>query len=254
MKQFKYQSKITNLMEALPTIEIRDLALYLKESNSLVIGDVHLGFEEALGRQGVLVPRFQYKDIEKRLSEILKGLPRLNEIIINGDLKHEFGSITRQEWTDIGKLIDFLLLHCEKVVLVKGNHDVILFPIARKKGIEVIEYHTVGDIYICHGHLIPADKDFMRSKIIIMGNEHPAVSVRDGARSETFKCFAFGKFKDKKLIAMPSFNPLTIGTDLLKEKFLSPFLHQDLLGFEIYVVADNKEVLHFGKLKNLKKS
>ena len=240
-------------MEISKGIFAHDLALYLKDHDALVIGDVHLGFEETLGRQGYLIPHFQYKDISEKLLEILKGLPKLKEIIINGDLKHEFGIITRQEWTEITKLIDLMLLHCEKIVLIKGNHDVILAPIARKKGIEIQEHHALGDIYICHGHKIPNDDNYKKAKLIVIGNEHPAATVRDGARFETFKCFATGKWKEKKLIVMPSFNPLTTGSDLLREKLLSPFLHQNLLDFEIYIVADNKEILHFGKLKNLKK-
>ena len=40
-------------MEIMEGVEIANLALYIKQLNSLVIGDVHIGYEEALNRRGV---------------------------------------------------------------------------------------------------------------------------------------------------------------------------------------------------------
>ena len=45
---------------------------------------------------------------------------------------------------------------------------------------------------------------------------------------------------------MPSFNPIIEGTDILKEKTLSPFL-KDTSNFECYIVAD--KVRFFGKIE-----
>ena len=84
---------------------------------------------------------------------------------------------------------------------------------------------------------------------MIIGHEHPAIGLRDKGRVEKYKCFFKGKYKDKILIVIPSFNMLTEGTDILKEKLLSPFLQQKLDDFEIFIVG--KEVLYFGKVKNL---
>lgn len=226
------------------SIKIIDLALYLKTYNALVIGDVHLGFEESLAKQGVLMPRFQFQDTIQRLEKILKKVSGLKEIIINGDLKHEFSSISAQEWHDVLLLIDFLRKHCEKVVLVKGNHDVSLEPIAKKRGIEIVKDYWLGEILITHGHNIP--KNAEKAKVVVIGDAHPAVSIREEARSEIFKCFLKGKWNNKLLIAMPSFNMITTGSDILKEKMQSPFLQQNLNDFEVYIVAD--KVYDFGKL------
>ncbi|MBI2575164.1 metallophosphoesterase [Candidatus Woesearchaeota archaeon] len=255
-------------------IKIVDLALYLERHKTLVIGDVHLGFEEAMNRQGVLLPRFQYRDTVERLGRVFdevgraygdrdrdRGLgnggsgKKLKAVVVNGDLKHEFGVISEQEWRDVLKFLDLLLQRAEKVVLIKGNHDIILSPIARKRNIEVQDHYFLeapGSIYISHGHKIPEDADFRKAKTIIMGNEHPAVTIRDGARAELFKCFLKGKWKGRELIAMPSFNQVTIGTDVLKEKFISPFLKGRLDGFEVFVVDDR--TYRFGKLGNLKQA
>ena len=55
--------------------------------------------------------------------------------------------------------------------------------------------------------------------------------------------------KKKELIAVPSFNPLLEGTDVLKEQLLSPFL-KDIKDFEVYVVGE-KGIYLFGKVREL---
>src|SRR3989338_11502105 len=99
-------------------IRIIDLSLYLERYNTLVIGDIHLGFEESMNRQGVLIPRFQYKDTTQRLKMIFEAAKKpLNELVVNGDLKHEFGVISEQEWREILRFLDFALEHCKRIVL-----------------------------------------------------------------------------------------------------------------------------------------
>ena len=111
-------------MEIIKNIYILDWGLYLKEQNTLIISDLHIGYDEALNRQGILLPRFHFIDLVKRLEKILKQVkPEL--IIINGDLKHEFGHISETEWRQTIKILDFLTKKT-KVMLLKGNHDKIL--------------------------------------------------------------------------------------------------------------------------------
>ena len=232
-------------------IEIIDLGLLLKNENILVLADFHIGYEEALNKQGILVPRFQFRDVIKRLGKILSELKKikLEKIIINGDIKHEFGTISEQEWRETLRLLDFLTKFCDEIILIKGNHDTIIGPIAKKKNIKIVEHFLVGNVLIVHGHKIPNKNILKKAKIIVIGHEHPAISLREDVRIEKFKCFLKGKYKRKKLIVMPSFCLATEGTDILKEKLLSPFLDQDLRNFEVSVVAD--KVYEFGKLKNL---
>ncbi|MBW2963273.1 metallophosphoesterase [Candidatus Woesearchaeota archaeon] len=234
-------------MEIIKGIEIIDLALYLSDFDSLIFSDFHVGYEEMLNKKGVLVPRFQFKDIIDRLGKILKK--KYKRIIVNGDLKHEFGYISEQEWRDSLKLLDYLGRHCEELVLIKGNHDTILGPIAKKRNLKIVEHFVLGDVLICHG-----DKIIKKEKIktIVIGHEHPAVSLQESARVETFKCFLVGSWERKKLIVMPSFNLLSEGTDVVREKKLSPYLKKYLGNFEVFVVSD--KVYDFGKLKGLRKS
>ena len=57
-------------MNILPGIKIVDLAL--SAGNNLILADTHIGYEEALNKQGVLIPRFQFKEIIQRLEKKIK--------------------------------------------------------------------------------------------------------------------------------------------------------------------------------------
>src|SRR3989344_1642727 len=98
---------------------------------------------------------------------------------------------------------------------------------------------------IIHGHKLLSDL----RKIIIIGHEHPAVSFGE-KKYEKYKCFLKGKFEKHTLIALPSFNFLTVGSDITKEQFLSPYLKESKIeNFEVYAVED--KVYYFGEVKDL---
>lgn len=223
-----------------------DLCTYVPDIKTIILSDLHLGYEEHLGKQGVLVPRTQFKQIIARLDWITEHVV-VDHVILNGDVKHEFGTISKQEWREVLRLIEYFEKKNIDILLVKGNHDTILGPIARKKKLkEVVEFRH-KDILVTHGDYVPKKLE----KIIIMGHEHPAISLREESKQEKFKCFIKGKFKRSILIVQPSMNPLTKGTDITKEELLSPFL-TDLSKFDVFIVNDEThDVLPFGKLKNL---
>lgn len=237
-------------MKILPGIKLVDLALYF--DSVLVISDVHIGYEEFLNKQGVLVPRTQFEEIIKRVESIFRHLKdrKIDSIIVNGDLKHEFGSISEEEWRNTLRFLDLLAKHCNDIILIKGNHDTILGPIARKRKVKITENIIIGNVLITHGNIIPNKDLLKKASTIIIGHEHPAISLKDGPKTETYKCFLKGKYKRKDLIVQPSFNTLIEGTDIQSDKVLSPFLQQSLYNFEVFVVED--KIYNFGKLGKLK--
>lgn len=232
-------------MEILPGIEIIDLALWLKKEEILIVADFHLGYEGGLEEKGILVPRFQLKDVLERLGKILKKV-KPKKIIINGDLKHEFGKILNQEWRDSLKLVDFLLKSGKELVLVKGNHDLFLGAIAGKRGLKIVDDYSINEVLIIHGDKLK--KISKKVKTIIIGHEHPAVSLREKGKAEKYKCFLRGEFRGKNLIVLPSFNLLFEGTDIIKEELLSPYL-RNIGRFEVYVVGE--KVYDFGLVSSL---
>jgi len=228
---------------------IVDLALQIDEN--LIIADTHFGYEEALIQHGVLIPKFQYKRITdrmKKIFEIADSYCKIRKVIINGDLKHEFGRKSRQEYEEIPLFINFLKNYVNEIVLVRGNHDNFIAGTLREFGVEFCENFSVKNFFITHGHKIQEiDKD----KVIIIAHEHPCIGLRTSERIEKIKCFLKGKFKNNPLIVMPALNPITEGTDILQEKLLSPFLSEiDLEDFEV-IGVENFETFYFGKVKTL---
>ena len=121
-------------------VEAIETALWFPVQKVLVIGDVHMGYEESLSKRGFLIPRTQFKESVKSIKKILSVVkPKL--VIINGDLKHEFGEISSQEWIDISRFLDIFSGVGAEIILVKGNHDTILKPIADKKKIKLVDYY-----------------------------------------------------------------------------------------------------------------
>ena len=228
--------------------DIVDLGLLIDDT--LVIADLHLGYEQSLNMDGIMVPKFQYRKILERILEILDKT-NAKQVVINGDLKHEFGRITRQEWNESLNFIQFLKENFGDVVLLKGNHDNYTKFIAQNTDLEVFESYALEEFIIMHGDKIPHDLMDKKETTIIIGHEHPCIGIRNGERLEKMKCFLKGSYKEKNLIVMPSFNFVTEGSDILHEKPLSPFLkHRSTDKFEVYGV-ENFEVLPFGKIKDI---
>jgi len=131
----------------------------------------------------------------------------------------------------------------EEIILVKGNHDLVIDPVARKRNIRVVDFYRVDDTVIFHGHKLLKET----APLMIIGHEHPAVGFLERP-GEKFKCFLVGRWKNSVLVVMPSFNPLTEGSNITKEQFLSPYL-KSIRNFSVYVVED--KVYPFGKVKDL---
>ncbi|MBD3361442.1 phosphoesterase [Candidatus Woesearchaeota archaeon] len=242
-------------MELIKGIKAIDLGLWVDSCKTLVLADFHLGYEEELNQKGILIPRTLYKDVIDRLEKIFAEInSKISTIIINGDLKHEFGRISSQEWQEVMRLLTYLGRKCDKIVLVRGNHDTILGPIADKQKIKIVdelildftdEKGKKNEIVITHGHKEPKEiKD-----IIIIGHEHPAIGLQEDARREKYKCYLLGKYRGKILIVQPSFNLLNEGTDVLFNELLSPLL-DDVSKFKLFIVDEKrKKILDFGKVK-----
>ena len=228
-------------MELVKGLRAVDLALQYKDH--LILGDLQLGYEQVMQRRGLLLPRFQLQDILERLGKIFHQV-RVKTLVINGDVKHEFGKILDQEWREILQFFDFCLKHVEKIIIVKGNHDLVIDPIAQKRNIKVVDFYRIDDVLIFHGHHLLKET----APVMIIGHEHPAVSFKEKP-GEKFKCFLVGTWKKNILIVMPSFNPLTEGSDVTREHFLSPYLKKSIADFAVYVVED--KVYPFGKVKDL---
>lgn len=223
--------------------------VFFPEEKILAISDLHIGFEEALNEAGIFVPRWQFKDMISELNEIFAKVGKLNEIIILGDLKHEFGKISKQEWEESLEILDYLSKRTCRIILVKGNHDTILGPIAERKGIEIKDYYVRDRICFLHGHKMFSECLDKKVKIIVMGHKHPAITIQEGAKTETYKCFLVGKWRGKIAIILPSFFPFVEGSNVIIEDTNLDFDFK-LENFEAFLVEAG-EVYGFGKVKDI---
>ncbi|MFH1803099.1 MAG: metallophosphoesterase [archaeon] len=218
----------------------------------LVIGDLHLGFEEAMNKTGVFVSRKMFGEMINYLDGVFKKIGDVDEVVLLGDVKHVFGSVMGQEWSDVLGLFDYLEDKCKKIIVIKGNHDKIIEPIAKKRDILVKDYYVVGSFCFLHG-----DRDFIENydkNVVfwVVGHGHPAIKISDDVKVEKFKAFMVGKYKKKNVILVPSFFDYNLGGDP-RENDLGYIWNFDLDRFGIWIVQDESfGVLNFGKLKDLR--
>lgn len=249
-----YDSKNKEVFEIAKGIEIVDISLNIKDY--IVISDLHLGYEQALNKEGFMIPKFQFKKITDKLIEIFE-ITKPKKIVINGDLKHDFGRITKQESDEVKKLIEFLESYLNEIIIIKGNHDNLTEFILKKHDVTIEEKFTVENNIFTHGHKLIKDLDSFQQSNIIIGHEHPCIGIRNGERVEKVKCFLKGDLgfvENKNLIVMPSFNFLTEGSDILQETILSPYLKKsNIKEYEIFAV-ENFKVFPFGKYDELLKA
>lgn len=247
------------MLKLAPNIFVVDLALYIEKSQTLVISDIHFGYEETLHRGGIFVPKFHYKDVMKKFERITELLAtagkKIKTLILNGDLKNDFGTVTRTEWSDSIRFIRNAQEKGMKVIIVKGNHDSLIKSIAEKMHVVLLKKYVVETILIVHGDKllkeVSANTSFAGIKTIIIGHTHPAIIVRDKIRKEKYKCYLAGMWNRKTLIVQPSFNPLLEGADISKEKIASPFLQNNIENFNVFIADDKTgNVLKFGKIKD----
>ena len=141
------------MAEILEGVEIVNrYGLFIKRLKTLVIADLHIGYEAALEKQGIMMPKSQYSKIKKMVEEMVEE-KKPQRLIINGDLKHEFGEATRQEWKETLDFLDFVQSKGMELVIVRGNHDNFLIPILKKRNIELEDPHyLLNEFLFFHGH------------------------------------------------------------------------------------------------------
>lgn len=249
-------------MELLPGLEPDGAALYLPASKALVLADLHIGYEEEKRNRGVLLPAAQRRLFIDEIERLLERHD-VERIVLAGDVKHEFGRISQQEWSGVLGFLRRLQEHAV-VEVIAGNHDTLLAPILAKEPIPLVKSALLGDVLVVHGDATLKElieegalkkEELAAAKTVVMGHEHPALRLTDGIRTETVKCFLVGKTRQGRrslpLVVVPSFNPLSYGTDVLRERPLGPLLGA-FGDFSAFALVDGK-VLAFGSVETLQR-
>ncbi len=236
----------------------------LIDNKILVIGDLHIGYGGQF-HGGAVFPGKQLKDIIEKILGVFDFLKenkiKIKKIILLGDVKHDFGTITDIEWRDTLKFFDYLRENTDdkcKVIVIKGNHDTKLSPILRKREIGLNDYYKLDilgkKVCFLHGNKLFKQCLDSQTDILIFGHLHPAITLEDKYKREKYKCFLRGKWNKKLVYVLPSFSSVSYGVNLKdldeKNNFIIP--GKNLKKFEV-IIYNNKErkSYNFGKLSKL---
>jgi putative SbcD/Mre11-related phosphoesterase len=216
----------------------------------IVIGDLHIGYGVSSGASGLLVANTLFERTIDELKEIFSAVGKVDEIILLGDIKHEFGKIPSEEWHGVDVLTELLRKNARKIIVIKGNHDILTDRIGNRLGFEVVDYYIKGETIFVHGNRDLKEIWDKKIKRIILGHIHPAVFISDKITREKYKCFLEGEYKGKEFVIVPSFTESNKGTDPRDFSADLPW-PLPIEKFEVYAVGEEMEVFDFGKLKNI---
>lgn len=189
-------------------------------SEYLVIGDLHIGMEIRLSRNKGVHLFSATEKMAERIKAIMDSFS-LGRIILLGDVKD---SILYPEIAEIRLLKRFFDLLGEfEIQIVAGNHDAHLAEILDRKVERELE---VGRFGFTHGNRKPSAR-LMKLDYLVSAHDHVTVRKVEKGVTKEQKAWAiyrlnskivgstYGEFNRRiKLISMPAFNDLIMGTSI----------------------------------------
>ena len=156
--------------EILPGVRITsDRCLVLDEGPTVVLGDLHLGYERALEQEGMYIPRINTDSIRDSLNNILCRYEP-ERVVLLGDVKHDFKRAGFEEKREVRRIVG-LLAEAAETVVIKGNHDNYIQNIIADQGILALDHVDIMGFRLEHGHVDSGVRP------VIIGHEHPSVRI-----------------------------------------------------------------------------
>jgi uncharacterized protein len=236
-----------NQLEVMPGLLITNqLCAIIKDEGTVVVSDLHVGYESVLEDSGLHLPRIQTEAMRDSLLDIIDRFSP-ERFLLLGDLKHEFSRNLAQEWSEARRILGTLQDHGE-VIIVRGNHDNYLANIASKLGVRMVEEHVAAGIHFAHGHLPNHNRP------LVMGHEHPSVRLFDSVGAYV-KLPCFVHLERERILIMPAFSPLAAGTDITSgAQTFSPILEGADLGQAKVYGCSEIGLLSLGEVGRLSRS
>lgn len=149
------------------------------KTQTLVIADPHLGWENALQEKGIHVPSQTPKLLEKLKALLIEVKPDV--LLVLGDVKYTVVASAPGEWRDIPEFFSEIGKYVSEIGVIRGNHDGNLEPML-PENVKMFPASglVVGDVGLFHGHKWPSPS-LLQCKTLIMGHLHPVVVFRDVA-------------------------------------------------------------------------
>lgn len=242
-------TKDIELIDGLPII-------YIKSLESLVVADLHLGYEGVMAKKGALLPKINLTKTLEMLTTALQKT-KAKKIIVDGDIKNEFSTVDQEEFNELFDFIQFGKEKKVELILIKGNHDNFVERYKDSFKLQIYRQEAKLSSYLFfHGEELP--KETKGVKMLIMGHEHPAIGVFNAVGSkEKLRCFLYGSYKRIPLLVLPAMNYFAAGTDINlqhKADLLSPlFKHIDVDKMKAIAIGYGSTIDfgEIGKLRNL---
>jgi len=207
-------------------------ALFFPREQVLAIADLHLGYAWAHRLSGQLMPITPANDTVERLRELQRDdAPR--EIVVLGDIVHRAMALPILE-EEMRDLFDRLSPQSQ-LTFIAGNHDRDLQQVLAQWliPIELVPSKRVGSHLLVHGDArAPAGAAASR---IIMGHEHPAISIGDGVTTSQ-KCPCF--LVSDSAVILPAFSRWAAGTNVRTYGLASPLAREARFTRAIAICGD----------------
>ncbi len=221
-------------------------------NRTIVVGDLHIGFEEKLASKGLNFPN-PYKRMASRiLSAYFKN--KAEKLVLLGDIKDSIGYMSKGALLELQEFM--YMIKETNFSIARGNHDAHIQEILKRIGYsaEIQRELFMEDVVFLHGNSLPSKKA-MESECIVEAHGHIAVE-KGNVLEKVFVVSRIGKgtsaFYDSfnkraKLVMIPPLNDLILGNPLsVSTKFHIPVFRNDIFEFENAEVYLSKRL---GKVK-----
>ena len=179
--------------------------LWLEDSRTLVLADLHLGYGWAQRRRGELGP---LADEETRL-KMLRALDELapRRLLLAGDIVHA-PNPGPAEASFIGMVLREMRERAE-LIGIRGNHDRQFAQDFERLGISLLDEWREGSITVAHGDRLP--KKLAAGERMVVGHLHPAIGLEDaaGVKQRVPAFLVAGP-----VVVLPAFSPFAAGLDV----------------------------------------
>lgn len=228
---------------------------FIKSLNSIIASDFHLGYEGAMAKNGMFVPKINLKRILENLDKAL-AKSGADKIIIVGDIKHDFSNIETDEFNELNDLMNFLKRRKVSPVLIKGNHDNFVERYREPFKLAVRGQEApIGDYLFFHGEKLPTIPK-RRPGMLIMGQEHPAISINSPVgKREKLRCFLYGEYEKLPILVLPAMGYFSTGTDVNhepKDRLLSPVFKRTDIDRMHAIAIGYGSTMDFGEVSRLR--
>ena len=146
---------------------------------TLVIADLHIGWEMALRVKGIHLPSQTPKILQKLKTLISMYKPE--NLLILGDVKNTVIAAEPGEWHDIPAFFAELQPLVSNISIIRGNHDANLEALL-PENIHLLPAKgtIVGNTGLFHGHSWPSPT-LLECGTLVTAHLHPMVVFRDSA-------------------------------------------------------------------------